>query len=165
MIIALTPPITCGSVYISNKFWWIKKFLLVSILILTWSFTKKKLAHPIECLSLTLEEVTHIRQVLTKAELETLITNHEMYNLVSKGKVRSQHRQCLHRNLIYTDYWKIFCWRLWPYEPLSFLSQVCFTCKLVKFSMFGQWGTRCKICKRNVCNNCLRKVWNYTESQ
>nr|XP_022340260.1 protein spire homolog 1-like isoform X4 [Crassostrea virginica] len=80
-----------------------------------------KLAHPIECLSLTLEEVTHIRQVLTKAELETLITNHEMYNLVSKGKV-------------------------------------CFTCKLVKFSMFGQWGTRCKICKRNVCNNCLRKM-------
>ncbi|XP_062607623.1 protein spire homolog 1-like isoform X2 [Saccostrea cucullata] len=80
-----------------------------------------KWKHPIECLSLTLEEVTHIRQVLTKAELETLITNHEMYNLVSKGKV-------------------------------------CFTCKLVKFSMFGQWGTRCKICKRNVCNNCLRKM-------
>lgn len=85
------------------------------------SDSAKKLAHPIECLSLTLEEVTHIRQVLTKAELETLITNHEMYNLVSKGKV-------------------------------------CFTCKLVKFSMFGQWGTRCKICKRNVCNNCLRKM-------
>ncbi|XP_056002691.1 serine/arginine repetitive matrix protein 1-like isoform X2 [Ostrea edulis] len=80
-----------------------------------------KWTHPIECLSLTLEEVTHIRQVLTKAELETLITNHEIYNLVSKGKV-------------------------------------CFTCKLVKFSMFGQWGTRCKICKRNVCNNCLRKM-------
>lgn len=54
-----------------------------------WSLTQKKLAHPIECLSLTLEEVTHIRQVLTKAELETLITNHEMYNLVSKGKVRT----------------------------------------------------------------------------
>ncbi|OWF34786.1 protein spire homolog 1-like isoform X2 [Mizuhopecten yessoensis] len=36
--------------------------------------------------------------------------------------------------------------------------KICFTCKEVKFSMFGQWGTRCKICKRNVCNNCLRKM-------
>ncbi|KAK3086612.1 hypothetical protein FSP39_021042 [Pinctada imbricata] len=85
------------------------------------SDSAKKWNHPIECLSLTLEEVTHIRMVLTKAELEQLISNQEVYNLVSKGKM-------------------------------------CFTCKLVKFSMFGQWGTRCKICKRNVCNNCLRKM-------
>ncbi|XP_060084567.1 protein spire homolog 1-like [Ylistrum balloti] len=81
----------------------------------------KKWSHPIECLSLTLEEVTHIRTVLTKADLESAITQKDLYTLLAKGKI-------------------------------------CFTCKEVKFSMFGQWGTRCKICKRNVCNNCLRKM-------
>lgn len=80
-----------------------------------------KWSHPIECLSLTLEEVTHIRTVLTKADLESAITQKDLYTLLAKGKI-------------------------------------CFTCKEVKFSMFGQWGTRCKICKRNVCNNCLRKM-------
>ncbi|XP_076110772.1 uncharacterized protein LOC143079374 isoform X2 [Mytilus galloprovincialis] len=80
-----------------------------------------KWQHPIECLSLTLEEVMHIRTVLTKAELESLINQPEFYTMISKGKV-------------------------------------CFTCKEVKFSLLGQWGNRCKICKRNVCNNCLRKM-------
>ncbi|CAC5403972.1 SPIR [Mytilus coruscus] len=80
-----------------------------------------KWQHPIECLSLTLEEVMHIRTVLTKAELESLINQPEFYSIVSKGKV-------------------------------------CFTCKEVKFSILGQWGNRCKICKRNVCNTCLRKM-------
>ncbi|XP_052061608.1 protein spire homolog 1-like isoform X2 [Mytilus californianus] len=80
-----------------------------------------KWQHPIECLSLTLEEVMHIRTVLTKAELESLINQPEFYSMVSKGKV-------------------------------------CFTCKEVKFSILGQWGNRCKICKRNVCNTCLRKM-------
>ncbi|KAK3604369.1 hypothetical protein CHS0354_029355 [Potamilus streckersoni] len=47
----------------------------------------RKWKNPIECLSLTLKEVTHIRMVLTKAELESLITDPELYNLVSKGKV------------------------------------------------------------------------------
>ncbi|XP_076110774.1 protein spire homolog 1-like isoform X4 [Mytilus galloprovincialis] len=81
----------------------------------------QKWQHPIECLSLTLEEVMHIRTVLTKAELESLINQPEFYTMISKGKV-------------------------------------CFTCKEVKFSLLGQWGNRCKICKRNVCNNCLRKM-------
>lgn len=49
-------------------------------------------------------------------------------------------------------------WYLAQRVVCLFVEQVCFTCKLVKFSMFGQWGTRCKICNRNVCNNCLRKV-------
>ncbi|XP_071175175.1 protein spire-like isoform X1 [Mytilus edulis] len=85
------------------------------------SSSESKWQHPIECLSLTLEEVMHIRTVLTKAELESLINQPEFYTMISKGKV-------------------------------------CFTCKEVKFSILGQWGNRCKICKRNVCNNCLRKM-------
>ena len=51
-------------------------------------YIQNKWQNPIECLSLTLEEVTHIRIVLTKAELESLITDPELYKLVSKGKVR-----------------------------------------------------------------------------
>ncbi|ESO94992.1 hypothetical protein LOTGIDRAFT_117664 [Lottia gigantea] len=81
----------------------------------------KRWRNPIECLNLTLEEVTHIRSVLTKAELESLITQPTLYNQVAKSKI-------------------------------------CFTCKKVKFSLFGEWGTKCKFCKRSVCSKCLRKM-------
>ncbi|XP_029646922.2 protein spire homolog 2-like isoform X2 [Octopus sinensis] len=47
----------------------------------------KKWQNPIECLSLTLDEVMHIRQVLTKAELESLLAQPQLYDLVSRGKV------------------------------------------------------------------------------
>eukprot|EP00106_Octopus_bimaculoides_P015641 XP_014783083.1 PREDICTED: protein spire homolog 1-like isoform X2 [Octopus bimaculoides] len=47
----------------------------------------KKWQNPIECLSLTLDEVMHIRQVLTKAELESLLAEPQLYDLVSRGKV------------------------------------------------------------------------------
>lgn len=40
-----------------------------------------------DCLSLTIEEVIHIRRVLAKAELESLIVHPELYQLVAKGKV------------------------------------------------------------------------------
>lgn len=40
-----------------------------------------------ECLSLTLEEVVHIRNVLTKAELESLLANRPLYEDVEKRKV------------------------------------------------------------------------------
>ncbi|XP_064466601.1 protein spire homolog 1-like [Ornithodoros turicata] len=40
-----------------------------------------------ECLSLTLEEVVHIRNVLTKAELESLLINRPLYEEVEKRKV------------------------------------------------------------------------------
>ncbi|XP_052269453.1 uncharacterized protein LOC127870919 isoform X2 [Dreissena polymorpha] len=46
-----------------------------------------KWQNPIECLSLTLEEVIHIRTVLTKAELESLIMNPDLYTKVGKGKI------------------------------------------------------------------------------
>ncbi|XP_041375454.1 protein spire homolog 1-like isoform X2 [Gigantopelta aegis] len=93
-----------------------------------WFFTvvKKRWQNPIECLNLTLEEVTHIRSVLTKAELESLITQPTLYSQVSKGKL-------------------------------------CFTCKKSKFTIFGEWGTKCKFCKRTVCSKCLRKMHVPTE--
>ncbi|XP_059163551.1 protein spire homolog 1-like [Physella acuta] len=77
--------------------------------------------NPVECLSLTLEEVTHIREVLTKAELESLISHPELYQQVSKNKL-------------------------------------CFTCKTSRFTLFGEWGTKCKLCKRTVCSKCVRKM-------
>ncbi|CAG5128874.1 unnamed protein product, partial [Candidula unifasciata] len=81
----------------------------------------KRWQSPVECLSLTLEEVTHIRSVLTKAELESLISHPDLYQQVSKSKL-------------------------------------CFTCKTTRFSLFGEWGTKCKFCKRTVCSKCLRKM-------
>ncbi|KAL8610320.1 hypothetical protein ACOMHN_041134 [Nucella lapillus] len=86
----------------------------------------KRWQNPIECLSLTLEEVTHIRSVLTKAELESLISHSDLYNLVAKNKV-------------------------------------CFTCKTTRFTLFGEWGTKCKFCKRTVCSRCMRKMHVPTE--
>ncbi|CAH1778709.1 unnamed protein product [Owenia fusiformis] len=50
------------------------------------NFTKS-LQNPLECLSLTVEEVMHIRNVLTKAELETLLTVPGLYESVARGKV------------------------------------------------------------------------------
>ncbi|GAB6032717.1 hypothetical protein CHUAL_011587 [Chamberlinius hualienensis] len=41
----------------------------------------------VECLSLTLEEVVHIRNVLTKAELENLLVGTNQYEDVAKGKL------------------------------------------------------------------------------
>ncbi|XP_071091664.1 protein spire homolog 1-like isoform X7 [Haliotis cracherodii] len=86
----------------------------------------KKWQNPIECLNLTLEEVTHIRTVLTKAELESLITQPELYSQVAKSKL-------------------------------------CFSCKITKFALFGEWGTKCRFCKRTVCSKCLRKMHVPTE--
>ncbi|XP_034084687.1 protein spire homolog 1 isoform X2 [Gymnodraco acuticeps] len=42
---------------------------------------------PVECLSLTVEEVMHIRQVLVKAELEKFQQYKEVYNAMKKGKL------------------------------------------------------------------------------
>ncbi|ELU17555.1 hypothetical protein CAPTEDRAFT_192301, partial [Capitella teleta] len=49
-------------------------------------YQPRNLQSSLECLSLTIEEVMHIRSVLTKAELECLITDPELYSLVAKGK-------------------------------------------------------------------------------
>ncbi|XP_062321135.1 LOW QUALITY PROTEIN: protein spire homolog 1 [Osmerus eperlanus] len=42
---------------------------------------------PVECLSLTVEEVMHIRQVLVKAELEKFQQYKDIYNALKKGKL------------------------------------------------------------------------------
>ncbi|KAM6995576.1 protein spire homolog 1-like isoform 1-T1 [Tautogolabrus adspersus] len=42
---------------------------------------------PVECLSLTVDEVMHIRQVLVKAELEKFQQYKEVYNAMKKGKL------------------------------------------------------------------------------
>ncbi|XP_026083630.1 protein spire homolog 1-like [Carassius auratus] len=42
---------------------------------------------PVECLSLTVEEVMHIRQVLVKAELEKFQQFKDIYNAMKKGKL------------------------------------------------------------------------------
>uniref|UniRef100_UPI0037E7D760 protein spire homolog 1-like n=1 Tax=Semicossyphus pulcher TaxID=241346 RepID=UPI0037E7D760 len=42
---------------------------------------------PVECLSLTVDEVMHIRQVLVKAELEKFQQYKEIYNAMKKGKL------------------------------------------------------------------------------
>lgn len=62
----------------------------------------RSLQSSLECLSLTIEEVMHIRSVLTKAELECLLVNRELYELVSKGKVSIYTcTYCVH--IVYTD--------------------------------------------------------------
>uniref|UniRef100_A0A4W5QPM6 Spire-type actin nucleation factor 1b n=1 Tax=Hucho hucho TaxID=62062 RepID=A0A4W5QPM6_9TELE len=42
---------------------------------------------PVECLSLTVEEVMHIRQVLVKADLEKFQQYKDVYNAMKKGKL------------------------------------------------------------------------------
>ncbi|XP_049525853.1 protein spire homolog 1 isoform X1 [Dermacentor silvarum] len=51
------------------------------------NWTTTQWENSMECLSLTLEEVVHIRNVLTKAELESLLTNRPLYEDVEKRKV------------------------------------------------------------------------------
>ncbi|XP_056236903.1 protein spire homolog 1-like isoform X2 [Seriola aureovittata] len=60
----------CRSVYISGR-----------------QSAKEEFCFPVECLSLTVEEVMHIRQVLVKAELEKFQQYKEIYNAMKKGKL------------------------------------------------------------------------------
>ncbi|GAA6088413.1 protein spire homolog 1 isoform X3 [Tachysurus ichikawai] len=47
----------------------------------------EEFCHPVECLTLTVEEVMHIRLVLVKAELEKFQQYKEVYNALKKGKL------------------------------------------------------------------------------
>lgn len=51
------------------------------------SFLQEEFCYPVECLTLTVEEVMHIRQVLVKAELEKFQQYKDVYNALKKGKV------------------------------------------------------------------------------
>ncbi|XP_055760063.1 protein spire homolog 1-like isoform X3 [Salvelinus fontinalis] len=48
---------------------------------------KEEFCFPVECLSLTVEEVMHIRQVLVKADLEKFQQYKDVYNAMKKGKL------------------------------------------------------------------------------
>lgn len=50
---------------------------------------QEEFCFPVECLSLTVEEVMHIRQVLVKAELEKFQQYKDIYHAMKKGKVTS----------------------------------------------------------------------------
>lgn len=47
----------------------------------------EEFCYPVECLTLTVEEVMHIRQVLVKAELEKFQQYKDIYNALKKGKL------------------------------------------------------------------------------
>ncbi|KAK3525457.1 hypothetical protein QTP86_031532 [Hemibagrus guttatus] len=47
----------------------------------------EEFCYPVECLSLTVEEAMHIRQVLVKAELEKFQQYKDVYNALKKGKL------------------------------------------------------------------------------
>ncbi|TRY84347.1 hypothetical protein DNTS_025445 [Danionella cerebrum] len=51
------------------------------------SDSKEEVCFPVECLTLTVEEVMHIRQVLVKAELEKFQQYKDVYNALKKGKI------------------------------------------------------------------------------
>ncbi|XP_051949473.1 protein spire homolog 1-like isoform X2 [Xyrauchen texanus] len=51
------------------------------------SDNKEEFCYPVECLTLTVEEVMHIRQVLVKAELEKFQQYKDIYNALKKGKL------------------------------------------------------------------------------
>lgn len=72
-------------------------------------------------LALTLEEIVHIRSVMTKAELEGLPVGIRVKEDVERRKV-------------------------------------CFLCLRTRFTIFGQWGVKCKLCQRTVCSKCYSKV-------
>ncbi|RWS08201.1 protein spire 1-like protein, partial [Dinothrombium tinctorium] len=79
-----------------------------------------------DCLSLTLDEVQHIRSVLTKAELESLGVTKSIRDDLEKGKI-------------------------------------CFTCLKTRFSFFGPWPIRCKLCERLICEKCCTQMHVPTE--
>ncbi|KAA0710489.1 Protein spire -like protein 1 [Triplophysa tibetana] len=52
------------------------------------SKSQEEFCYPVECLTLTVEEVMHIRQVLVKAELEKFQPYKDVYNALKKGKMK-----------------------------------------------------------------------------
>lgn len=51
---------------------------------------QEEFCFPVECLSLTVDEVMHIRQVLVKAELEKFQQYKDVYTALKKGKVSTR---------------------------------------------------------------------------
>ncbi|XP_046386776.1 protein spire isoform X2 [Ischnura elegans] len=106
---SLPPELSCSRISLQDEF-----------------LQSKHCQQAMECLTLTLEEIVHIRSVLTKAELESLPVEGHVKEDVEKRKV-------------------------------------CFLCLKTRFSIFGPWGQKCKMCKRTVCAKCYSKMRIPTE--
>ncbi len=137
---------------------------------------QEEFCYPVECLTLTVEEVMHIRQVLVKAELEKFQQYKDVYNALKKGKVNvlftfTARSTCI---ALYTLA-QAYVWGLssclehtmpikaayvgsslgfehaWcVYASVSLCnpsSQLCFSCRTRKFSLFT-WSYTCQFCKR-----------------
>uniref|UniRef100_A0A3Q1FF22 Spire-type actin nucleation factor 1a n=1 Tax=Acanthochromis polyacanthus TaxID=80966 RepID=A0A3Q1FF22_9TELE len=75
----------------------------------------EEFCYPVECLTLTVEEVMHIRQVLVKAELEKFQQYKDIYTALKKGKLCFSCRT--KRFSLFT--WSYTC-QFWPQkQPLS----------------------------------------------
>lgn len=86
------------------------------------SNTHELWSHPMECLKLTVRELSHIRQVFSRAEIEKYHSQTNLYKLLSKDQI------CLNCKI------QKFNWMTWPY-----------TCEICKAKV-------CKKCARKVCS-------------
>lgn len=99
---------------------------------------QEEFCFPVECLSLTVEEVMHVRQVLVKAELEKFQQYKDVYSAMKKGK----------ELLLAPGFAAAF--KLFPLTEsfcFFFLLQLCFCCRTKRFSLFT-WSYICQFCKK-----------------
>ncbi|KAI1285156.1 Protein spire -like protein 2 [Halotydeus destructor] len=73
-----------------------------------------------DSLTLTLDEVQHIRSAITKAEIEYIGKTKELRYDLENGRV-------------------------------------CFTCLKTRFNLFN-WGVKCKLCEKQICEKCATKM-------
>ncbi|GBP55814.1 Protein spire [Eumeta japonica] len=120
-----------------------------------------------ERLSLTLEEIVHIRSVLTKAELEALPVEGRVKEDVEKRRVNLTSDLDLSPALIPVPSANLGS-SFNPSQilipmPISNVYDVCFLCLKTRFGIFGPWGQKCKLCKKTVCQKCYSKMRIPTE--
>lgn len=119
----------------------------------------------------TLEELVHMRKVLTDASLENLPLASSIKDDVKNGKVERERNivetyLCVMSNAIhYTPKKEIkikmsslFLSHFSTHFLFPNFLQVCFVCRKTRFSLFGSWWHSCKLCRRTVCTKCCMKV-------
>ena len=84
--------------------------------ILPKSQTHELWSHPMECLKLTARELSHIRQVFSRAEIEKYHSDTALYKLLSKEKI------CLNCKI------QKFNWMTWPYTCEVCKAKICKKC-------------------------------------
>lgn len=99
---------------------------------------QEEFCFPVECLSLTVEEVMHIRQVLVKAELEKFQQYKDVYNAMKKGKVTPHGLAAASDTFAFDMNIRLL--------SCSFV-QLCFCCRTKRFSLFT-WSYICQFCKK-----------------